>query len=544
MGITSVHAKQQGFLFDDARGLERAVALAGAARGDATLANEGGDGGAVRGDVTATPSARGAALALPAPGAGDDLMAELEGGALAGFGGARGFAPVDDELFIVPEGDVSTLAGSLATTPRAGWGGGLAGDDLAAAVRGAGDFDPLGAAGGGDGGLLPPGGLVLDAGPGDVMFLMQGGDMGGYFGDDGGGGGLELVAAGRSAALAPARRVRIKPDAATTITNALFRQWVEDASPLVLAPGAVRGRGAAAAAPRSCGGLRARLAPADPAAGPYPPAMRNMLLARMKAIDGEEEEASKRKRAPRARAGSHPPLLADAGAGVHDFGFGVYGEDAYGVAAEPPRSPWADGATPPRAAFDAAADGDDGVDRLRRAFLGSQPHLRTSPGSYGIGGGRAVQAASSDATRPSSDDASPRGATPAAKRARGPDGRPPLTPLHEHDGTQFPEGGDGSLLEETQRAPRTRLPRGTAAATRATVAALEARFRAAAAAGRPPAVSVLAAADAAGGRLGAARVFAAALAAVTGGYARAAQAAPMADIVLTPGARMAALTAA
>jgi len=189
VGITSVHAKQQGFLFDDARGLERAVALAGAARGDATLANEGGDGGAVRGDVTATPSARGAALALLAPGAGDDLMAELEGGALAGFGGARGFAPVDDELFIVPEGDVSTLAGSLATTPRAGWGGGLAGDDLAAAVRGAGDFDPLGAAGGGDGGLLPPGGLVLDAGPGDVMFLMQGGDMGGYFGDDGGGGG-------------------------------------------------------------------------------------------------------------------------------------------------------------------------------------------------------------------------------------------------------------------------------------------------------------------------------------------------------------------
>jgi hypothetical protein len=55
---------------------------------------------------------------------------------------------------------------------------------------------------------------------------------------------------------------------------------------------------------------------------------------------------------------------------------------------------------------------------------------------------------------------------------------------------------------------------------------------------------VLAAADAAGGRLGAARVFAAALAAVTGGYARAVQAAPMADIVLTPGARMAALTAA
>ena len=94
---------------------------------------------------------------------------------------------------------------------------------------------------------------------------------------------------------------------------------------------------------------------------------------------------------------------------------------------------------------------------------------------------------------------------------------------------------------ETQRAPLTQLAPDTSSATRAAVSALEARSLALAGAGAPPQLSTLAAADAAGGRLHAARLFYQVLACVTGGYVVAHQPQPYRDIVLTPGARMAAV---
>ena len=185
--------------------------------------------------------------------------------------------------------------------------------------------------------------------------------------------------------------------------------------------------------------------------------------------------------------------------------------------------------------------------RLRKAFLGSQPHLRTSPGSSAGLGAADGQRATSSGTRPSSDDDSSRGdraADGATCGAGAPRARlPPLPEAGDQDdGTQFPPtAADGSLLVETQRAPRTQLAPDTSAATRAAVSALEARFLALAAAGALLQLSTLAAADAAGGRLHAARLFYQVLACVTGGYVAAHQPQPYGEIVLTPGARMAAV---
>ena len=224
---------------------------------------------------------------------------------------------------------------------------------------------------------------------------------------------------------------------------------------------------------------------------------------------------------------------------------------------------------------------DDGIERMRAAFLASAGRgggggggggaLGRSPGSAGLaagatpGGGKGT----SSGDRPSSDADGIRSgdenANNEAIRPRGwggggggGGGGADLGAVDEDWAqTQFPAGG--SLLEETQEekarrassATATRLPRveELPAATRAAVQAMRARFSALVNSGRPPRLSLDAAAtgvtESGGGgnarppgRLDAARLFYQVCACVSAGYVKAAQRSPYGDVLLAPGRAM------
>ena len=214
---------------------------------------------------------------------------------------------------------------------------------------------------------------------------------------------------------------------------------------------------------------------------------------------------------------------------------------------------------------------DGGIERMRAALLASAGRdgeaLGRSPGSAGLatttpGGGNK---GTSSGDRPSSDADGTRSGDENAgevnRRGAGGGGAGgALGALDEAWAqTQFPAGG--SLLEETQEerekarrtflATATQLPRveELPVATRAAVQAMRARFSALASAGRPPRLSLDAAATGASsasgggtgrplGRLDAARLFYQVCACVSAGYVKAAQRAPYGDVLLAPGRAM------